>query len=137
MTYAGFWKRFLASLIDGVILLCMALVCSIPIAMIVFDNIERMFLIGYVLAIPLQWIYFIVLESSSRQATLGKAVLGIKVVDLNGNRISPARSAGRNFGKFISGFIVNVGFIMIAITKKKHGLHDVMAKCLVINNRAE
>ncbi len=52
------------------------------------------------------------MESSSRQATLGKMALSMKVTDLQGNRISFARATGRHFAKYISAMILLIGYIM-------------------------
>ena len=72
------------------------------------------------------------MESSSKQATLGKLALGIVVTDLNGNRISFGRATGRYFGKIVSGMIFAIGYIMAGITERKQALHDIMASCLVV-----
>ena len=79
-----------------------------------------------------QILYFAIMESSSKQATLGKMVLGIVVTDADGKRISLGRAVGRNLGKIISSIILLIGYFMIAFTEKKQGLHDIMAKCLVV-----
>ena len=72
------------------------------------------------------------MESSSKQATLGKLALGIVVTDLSGNRISFGRATGRYFGKIVSGMIMCIGYIMAGFTERKQALHDIMASCLVI-----
>jgi len=59
--------------------------------------------------------------------------IGIIVTDLNGEQISFARATGRYFGKILSGLMLEIGFIVVGITEKKQGLHDMMAQCLVIN----
>lgn len=79
------------------------------------------------------WIYFAAFESSESQATPGKKALGIKVTDLNGKKISFGRASGRFFAKYLSAALLCVGFIMIAFTKRKQGLHDIIAGCLVVN----
>ena len=56
----------------------------------------------------------------------------IKVTDLEGNRVSFGRASGRYFGKFLSGILLLAGFIMVAFTAKKQGLHDIIAGCLVV-----
>jgi uncharacterized RDD family membrane protein YckC len=83
----------------------------------------------------LPWLYWAIMESSSRQATLGKMALGIVVTDLEGHRISFGKATGRYFGKLISLLILLIGFIMIAFTDKKQGLHDMMAGCVVVVKR--
>lgn len=77
------------------------------------------------------WLYEAFMESSSYQATLGKMIFGMKVTDLNGNRISFERATGRHFAKWLSGMILGIGYIMVAFTERKQGLHDLLAGTLV------
>jgi len=72
------------------------------------------------------------MESSARQGTIGKSLLGLRVTDFEGNRISLLRAVGRYFAKIISAFILLIGFIMVAFTEKKQGLHDMLAGTLVL-----
>jgi uncharacterized RDD family membrane protein YckC len=76
------------------------------------------------------------MESSARQATLGKMALGIVVTDLDGNRIGFGRATGRYFAKILSALILLIGFIMAAFTQKKQGLHDIIAGTLVVKKAA-
>ena len=78
------------------------------------------------------WLYFTLLESSLKQATLGKLALGIIVTDLNIKRISFGIANGRYWGKIVSAIILLIGFIMAGLTKKKQALHDIMAGTLVV-----
>jgi uncharacterized RDD family membrane protein YckC len=59
------------------------------------------------------------MESSSKQATLGKMALGIIVTDLAGNRISFGKASARFWGKLVATLILGVGFIMTGFTRKK------------------
>ena len=79
----------------------------------------------------INWLYFALLESSSMQGTLGKKALGMIVTDLSGNRIGFGRATGRYFGKILSAIILGIGFIMVAFTERKQGLHDLLANTLV------
>lgn len=139
--YAGFWRRFAAALLDGILINIVSLAFYIPLGF-PFGVEEREFgepagltpafwgaSIGMLV---LGWLYYSLMESSSKQATLGKMALGIKVTDLEGNRISFAKATGRHFAKILSSLILLIGYIMIAFTEKKQGLHDMMAKCLVV-----
>ena len=87
--------------------------------------------LGTILSIVLSWLYSALLESSARGATLGKMVMGARVTDLSGGRISFGRATGRYFAKIISGMILAIGFIMVAFTARKQGLHDMIAGTLV------
>ncbi len=122
--YAGFWVRFCAMFIDGVIL---GLVIQLPLEML--DASDNMKTLIPALA---TLIYYVLLESSSWQGTLGKRALHIKVTDLEGNRLGKGRALGRHLAKIISGLIFLIGYIMVAFTKKKQGLHDILAKTLVV-----
>jgi uncharacterized RDD family membrane protein YckC len=77
------------------------------------------------------WVYFAGFESSHMQATPGKAALGLKVTDLNGNQIGFGTATGRYFGRILSG-ILYIGYIMVAFTERKQGLHDMLAGTLVV-----
>jgi uncharacterized RDD family membrane protein YckC len=77
------------------------------------------------------WLYEAFMLSSPYQATLGKMIFGMKVTDLSGNRISFGRATGRHFAKWLSGMILCIGFIMVGLTERKQGLHDMLAGTLV------
>ena len=78
------------------------------------------------------WLYFAWLESGPKQATWGKRLLGIKVVDTKGKRISFARASGRFFAKFLSYLIFYIGFIMAGFTNRKRALHDIITETYVV-----
>jgi uncharacterized RDD family membrane protein YckC len=61
--------------------------------------------------------------------------LGLRVVTSNGQRLSFMNATGRYFAKIISAIILGIGFLMIAFTDKKRGLHDMIASTLVIKVR--
>ncbi|HEV8384191.1 MAG TPA: RDD family protein [Candidatus Acidoferrales bacterium] len=133
--YAGFWRRFAAYWIDWFIFfsieLLIAFARGIPIG--TRQNIEpQEFAKGLVVSLVIGWLYGAVLESSPWQATIGKRAMDICVTDLQGRRIGFAKASGRFFGKIISAMILGIGFIMIAFTERKQGLHDQLAGCLVI-----
>jgi uncharacterized RDD family membrane protein YckC len=78
------------------------------------------------------WLYFAGLESSKHQATWGKRLLGIKVCDLQCQRISLTRASGRFFGKLLSALIYGIGFLIAPFNRRKQALHDLMASTLVV-----
>ena len=136
MDYAGFWKRFAAAFIDGIILTAISFpigfVLGFAMALTVTDDPGVLGAVGRVLGIVIGWCYYAIMESSATQATLGKMALGIKVTDIDGNRIGFGRATGRHFAKIISAIILLIGYIMAAFTPKKQALHDMMADCLVV-----
>jgi len=136
--YAGFWKRFGAAIIDGFILMAAGFIIGGFIGFVygfTTGTSEGAGTLGNIVGIIIGWLYFAIMESSSKQGTLGKMALGIKVTDLSGNAISFGKATGRHFGKIISTIILLVGYLMVAFTAKKQGLHDMMAGCLVVNRK--
>ncbi len=139
--YGGFWIRVVAAIIDAIILR----IVVAPVGM-VFGGLGMaglmtglphagLTLLGggvtLILLIFGSWLYEAFMESSSYQATLGKMIFGMKVTDLNGNRISFANATGRHFAKWLSGMILGIGYIMVGFTERKQGLHDLLAGTLV------
>jgi len=80
------------------------------------------------------YLYYALMESSNKQATLGKMLYDLKVTNLQGNKPSFKRALARNLLKPFSGLLFNFGFIMIVLHRKNQGLHDLIAKCLVLRN---
>ncbi len=137
MDYAGFWKRFAAAIIDMIVTMTggFAIGFVLGMVMIAGGTKEPTVLqgINFIISIILGWIYFAAMKSSPAQGTLGKMALGIKVTDIDGDKIGFGKATGRHFGKYLSSIILAIGYIMVAFTQKKQGLHDMMAGCLVVN----
>lgn len=149
--YAGFWWRFLAIIIDGIIVGVVQWIVIAPILAAVgfgaykaasgdMTGEEAIGMAGalvgaamltWMVTIVAAWLYFALLESSKLQASIGKLALGIIVTDMEGNRITFGKATGRYFGKIISAIILYVGFMMAGFTEKKQGLHDIIAGTLV------
>ena len=144
VAYAGFWLRLVAYIIDAIILGMAGVIAFFPLFRAnihafttqnpweVYTSMSRPLFAIRLLALMLGWIYYASMESSSWQATLGKKILGLKVTDLAGNRITFARASGRFFGKILSGMILGIGFLMAGFTVRKQALHDILAGCLVL-----
>ncbi|MGH9735479.1 MAG: RDD family protein [Candidatus Acidiferrales bacterium] len=145
--YAGFWLRFVAFIIDLIILGFIGFVVTLPFlgslpfgAMMhgrpmspeelapFVGGMGRLFL----LRMAINWLYYALFESSAWQATIGKKALGLTVTDLEGRRIGFGRATGRFFAKILSCIILFIGFFMIGFTSKKQGLHDILAGTLVL-----
>ena len=80
----------------------------------------------------LYWLYFAIFESSPRQATPGKMMLGLFVTDIQGRRISFLRALGRTLGKVLSKAFCYLGYILALFTERSQGLHDLLANTLVL-----
>lgn len=150
LLYAGFWKRFVAYIVDGII----RMIASVFILFIAayVDNPGR-FLesagggelgvagqFATVVVLLMYLLYHPLFEASRHQATPGKMLLGIVVTDAAGQRLSFAHALGRHLAAFISwmtSFLLYFGYWMAGITARKQALHDLIANCLVINRNAK
>lgn len=155
VAYAGFWLRFVAFLIDGVVSGILFLILLIPLFILtgagaalsrigsgedISDDVGAFLAFGFIIGffgitIGVRWLYYALSESSSWQATLGKKMLNLTVTDMTGQPISFARASGRYFSKFVSSLIpLAIGYILAGFTEKKQAIHDMIASCLVLRN---
>lgn len=141
--YAGVMRRFFALLIDRLIVNVCLFVLFIPLALVASVGAS----VATPLAVSLEgigavtvwsfffladWIYFAILESSERGATLGKRMLGMRVTDCDGQQLSFRLASIRYFSKILSALPVMLGFVMAFFTKKHQALHDLIAETVVI-----
>jgi uncharacterized RDD family membrane protein YckC len=157
--YAGFWLRFVAAIIDGLVLgipagvlIFLSIASVVPSLLqnahnaqdpqqamaIVAAILPRYFFLLILLAAG-SWLYWALLESSEWQATLGKKALGLYVTDLDGKRTTFGKASGRFWSGRGIGFVPSIGglyylidCIMAGFTEKKQALHDMIASCLVL-----
>ncbi len=146
--YAGFWLRFAAYLIDTLIVSLVFVPVGFVLGMVLAASsdsdgdaattalIQAVNMGINLVSIVATWLYSSLLESSSWQGTVGKKLIGLRVTDLDGRRISFGKATGRHFGKILSSLICLVGFIMAAFTEKHQALHDQLAGTLVLTGPA-
>ena len=92
-------------------------------------------LVAFMIAIfsfIVKWLYFICFESSHLQGTLGKMMFSLEVTNISNMRLTFNQANARFWSKSISSLILLIGFIMAGFTEKKQGLHDRIAKTLVV-----
>ena len=118
--YAGFWQRFLAGIIDSIILIVIEVI-------LIFIPI-----IGWILSLFVTWLYFAIQHSSTKQATFGMRALDIKITNENHGKIGFWRATGNFYLTVISALLVFIGFLMIAFTSKKQGFHNLISRTLCI-----
>lgn len=138
MKYATFWQRFAALFIDSVILQILALFLGLIIGVvsgILGVSPEGVQVLGFIAGFLLSWLYYALMESSAKQATLGKMAMEIYVTDLDGKRLTFARATGRDFAKIISVLTLLIGYLMVFFTDKKQALHDQIAGTLVVQGK--
>lgn len=134
--YAGFWIRVAASIIDTLLLMAVTLPLLFLFYGVEYWTSESLiagpvdFLLSYVLpavAVILFWLY--------RQATPGKMLFGLRVVDAQtGQPLSTGQAIGRYFAYFIAALPLLLGLIWVAFDRRKQGWHDKLAGTVVIKN---
>jgi uncharacterized RDD family membrane protein YckC len=152
--YGGFWIRFLARVIDGIIVGVINAIVRIPL-MLMFgigtmgigglgrgSGADLIFapamigalgistLIGLALGAAFE-VYFL----TNHGATPGKMALGLRVIRADGGPISPMLALGRHFAMWISAFILMIGYIMAAFDPEKRALHDRICETRVVYSR--
>lgn len=152
--YAGFLQRLVAIIIDAIIIGVVQSFVFVPILAAVglgfasgaedmdfSDPDQAAGLIGtimaaagglWILAMIIQVLYFTFMESSKMQATIGKLALGLKVTDLEGNKLDFTKALVRNLSRIVSNLTMLIGYIIAAFTEKKQALHDIIAGTLVL-----
>lgn len=123
--YGGFWIRFVAALIDALLLMVVS-----GVLLLLFKNAD---VLRSIISILINAFYYVYMESSVQQATIGKQLMNLKVTDEQYQRITVDRAIIRYVCKIPSALIFFIGFIMAAFDSKKQALHDKLAKTYVIN----
>lgn len=142
VNYGGFWIRFLATIIDSAVV--MVATALIGVVLKIPKGVVSEMIFGdelYLTTYPLySWIliivgilYFVGLPATTWRGTVGKKVLGIEIVDANGDTISIIRSIIRNIARIFSGLLLCLGYIIAAFHPQKRALHDLVANTYVVN----
>jgi uncharacterized RDD family membrane protein YckC len=154
--YAAFWKRSIALFIDlvivyvliGLVTAAVNATLGLPVEhdlafhtgnaikhnKFVEDNLIVLTVLYAFIKLGVLFPYFSIMESSNRQATLGKLVMRIKITDLRGERISLAKASVRFFAKILSTNILLIGYLIALFTERRQALHDLLASTVVINS---
>jgi uncharacterized RDD family membrane protein YckC len=131
--YAGFWIRLAAYILDAIILGIPLAILNVALNPKPNDPSSNHPGLVFVLTLVIELAYFAGFWSSGLHATLGQKIFGLRVVNASDfGRISFARAAGRFFAMILSGLIFCIGFLMVAFTERKQGLHDMIAGTYVI-----
>ena len=144
--YASFWIRALAFIIDFGLMFALfvsaVIVISINIGMILLpegyssSDLSRWFYRGLgpaaACVIFFYWIYF---PSTSWQATPGKRLFAIHIIRVDGRRVTGWLALGRMLAYFLSSISAGLGFLMIASTDQKEGLHDIVCGTRIVHGR--
>jgi uncharacterized RDD family membrane protein YckC len=132
-SYGGFWIRVAAYILDAIILGIPLAILNVALNPKPNDPSSSHPVLVFVITLVIELAYFAGFWSSGLQATLGQKICGLRVVSASDfGKISFVRAAGRFFAMILSGLIFCIGFLMVAFTERKQGLHDMIAGTYVI-----
>lgn len=120
VAYVGIFPRLAAYMIDSFV---------IALAIEIYSSF---FGFNYPVAVGMYFSYKVFLESSKFQGTLGKGIMGLKITNYKGNKITFDQAVRRYLGQILAFMTFLLGFAMIGFTKKRQGLHDYLAQTLVV-----
>lgn len=149
LVFGGFWIRFGAKFIDGIITGIVGQLLNLLLTFLFFGafifqpkvddaaDTARFFaylavsyLVGIGLGLAYQWFFL-----SRYEATPGKLALGLKVVRADGSRLTTGRIIGRYFAEMLSSLILGIGYLMAAFDEEKRTLHDRICDTRVVKGR--
>jgi uncharacterized RDD family membrane protein YckC len=138
--YAGFWIRFVAYFIDGILLNVVTFGLGFVFGLLIStagpDATLALTLTLQAISLGIAVSYFVYFHGSPQhQATLGKKVMGLRVICADGSDVSFARALGRYFASILSGIIFAIGYIMAGFDDEKRALHDHICTTRVIYDR--
>src|SRR5438128_172787 len=123
--YAGFWIRFLAAVLDTIII-------WVPVILIYFALLFATGVKSLVYIINLAAIVLVIYMEGIKGGTPGKLILGLRVVNDEKKYIGIPKAILRYISKILSAITIFIGYLMIGWTQKKQGLHDKIAKTYVV-----
>ncbi len=151
--YGGFWIRFVAIVIDSIILGVVGLIITLPLRLLMVGStisavqtqdptaalamlpalmgmVGISMLVQFALGAAYEG-YFV----STKGGTIGKLALGLQIIRVDGSRLSFAQAAGRYFARILSAIILYIGFIMAGFDAEKRSLHDRICNTLVVYSK--
>lgn len=128
MNYSGFWRRLVAATIDS-------LIQAIP--ALIFTGLSRNYATSMIAGAIIGFLYYPIFESSIMSATPGKALMGMTVVNLAGERINYKTALVHFFSRYLSLLLLYVGYLMQPFTEKKQTLHDMIAGTVVVDHKSD
>ena len=146
--YGGFWRRLIAAVIDGMLLafvfVPLRVSIGFPLLFGMHDGMDSgalwsLLSAGMILNLVqamIAWVYFSLMHSSSRQASLGMMAMGLRIATVDGRRISFARATGRFLATWISNLTFGIGYLIMLFTERRQTLHDLIAGTVIVRVRA-
>jgi len=132
--YAGFWIRFGAKFVDGIILNVAGQIIQLVIGLALKGSPEAAAIIGGVVALGINAGY-VIYFTGKYGATPGKMACKIEVIRADGSPMTFGRATGRYFAEILSTLTLFIGYIMVAFDEEKRSLHDRICDTRVVRKQ--
>lgn len=136
--YAGFWRRAIAMLVDGLVLFFPGTILRVSAGLPppwmpqpMRDDQMSLYLTILALTSAFTWLYSAMLESSHWRGTLGQQLLGLRVGDGHGRQVSFGRATARYFAQYLSVALCMIGYLFNLWTPRRQTLHDMVSGCVL------
>jgi len=139
LVYADYLSRVGAYILDVIFLTLLGLIPGVALGFILVAALGPETgaavaqPVGNLLGVVIGVCYYVGLETSEKQGTWGKQIVGIMVTDQNGRRLTVGRAVGRYFAHILTACTFGIGLLMPLFTEKRQTLHDMIAGCIVVN----
>jgi uncharacterized RDD family membrane protein YckC len=146
--FGGFWIRFVAAVIDGIILFVISTILQFAVlgakagSPFPDPTHPEAHLADTLSILAVAWLLGTAVGATYEGlfvarfgATPGKMALSLKVVRPGGGPVSLGRAIGRYFAKMLSGFALMIGYIIAAFDSEKRAMHDMICDTRVIEIR--
>ena len=138
--YAGFFVRLAAYIVDTVIVWAAMLIVRLPVWVTTISSPDNFLVKDFIFQYSIKDILFYIMQAAYfvlltyfTGSTLGKKLFQIRVVSAEDRKMTFFEVTFREtVGRFLSALILSIGYIMIAIDKKKRGLHDILSDTNVV-----
>jgi len=138
---ASVWRRMLGAFFDA----CIVGTVTFPVAWacLQYEGAQTLALIAsddgysrayfYLVSIPIDFIYSVILQSGKKQSTWGQRIVGIKLATVDGQVVGVSRVISRYLLSVVSTIFFKLGYIIALFTRNKQTFHDGGAGTIVIN----
>ena len=141
MRYAGFWIRFVAKFVDGIVVGVVNMLVSLAFTFLVVRSVSSgatgmgigLQIVAWFIQMFVQCAYCVYFLGKFG-ATPGKMACKLKVVRADGTALTYGRAFGRFFGEMLSGLTLGIGYVMAGFDQEKRALHDRVCDTRVIYN---
>ena len=131
--YAGFWRRAIASVADG--MACTFAIATVLVVLAVMRE-ENWMMAGVVAFVVMLFAYQVLCWTAAPQATFGMMLMDIHIADLHHERLTKKRAVGRFFARWLSQLTI-VGLLMQLLTGRRQALHDKLSGSVVLRGEPE